>query len=97
MRFFFFFFTFIFKNNPNSLFPPLTNSLLPTKAIKSLEEIIDLDPVKNLNENVVFNLCILYELHSESSPSKKKNIVNLIQKYGSESFDMSVVKLPNSS
>jgi len=63
------------------------------KAITVLEELIKKDPEKNLNETVVFNLCTLYDLKSDSSTEKKRNLMNLVAKFGSDSFDLSVLKL----
>jgi lipoprotein NlpI len=64
-----------------------------TGATNMLEEIIRRDPERNLNETIVFNLCTLYDLKSDNSTEKKKSIMNLVAKFGSDSFDFSVLKL----
>jgi len=64
-----------------------------TQAISLLEDLIHQDPERNLNETVVFNLCTLYDLKSDSSIEKKKALMTLIGKHGSETFDMSNLKL----
>eukprot|EP01117_Protostelium_nocturnum_P003622 TRINITY_DN1489_c0_g2_i1.p1 TRINITY_DN1489_c0_g2~~TRINITY_DN1489_c0_g2_i1.p1 ORF type:complete len:427 (-),score=187.89 TRINITY_DN1489_c0_g2_i1:419-1699(-) len=62
-------------------------------AISSLEDFVFRDPENNLNESLVFNLCTLYDLKSENSLEKKKNILALVGKYASDDFDFSFVKL----
>lgn len=64
-----------------------------TRAITSLEELIRRDPEKNLQETVVFNLCTLYDLKAENNTEKKKNIMTLVAKYASDSFDFAALKL----
>ncbi len=66
-----------------------------TEATNILEEIIKRDPERNLHETIVFNLCTLYDLASDNSTEKKKSIMNLVAKFGSDSFDFSVLKLTN--
>jgi len=62
-------------------------------AIATLEETINKNPEKNLQEMIVFNLCTLYDLKSDNSHEKKKSILNLVAKFASDSFDLSVLKL----
>ncbi len=64
-----------------------------SRAIAVLEELIRKDPERNLHETVVFNLCTLYDLKSDTSTDKKRGIMNLVAKFGSDSFDLTVLKL----
>jgi hypothetical protein len=64
-----------------------------SKAILSLEEIIQRDPENNLDESLIFNLCTLYDLASDRSADKKKNIMALVAKFASDSFDFRVLKI----
>lgn len=64
-----------------------------TKAIYSLEEVIQKDPENNLDEALIFNLCTLYDLASDRSADKKKNIMGLVAKFASDSFDFRVLKI----
>ena len=65
-------------------------------AISSLEDMLRSSPEKFVNEQLVFNLCTMYDLQSDSSVEKKKYIMGLVQKYGGDGFDVSVVKMPPS-
>ncbi len=71
----------------------LLNTCDLSRAVSSLEDLIRKDPEKNLNETFVFNLCTLYDLKSDNSQEKKKQIMALVAKFGSDSFDFSVLKL----
>jgi len=64
-----------------------------SKAISSLEEIIQKDPENNLDESLIFNLCTMYDLASDRSADKKKNIMGLVAKFASDSFDFRVLKI----
>jgi len=66
-----------------------------SRAIASLEEVIQSNPENNLDESLVFNLCTLYDLASDRSAEKKKNIMGLVAKYASDSFDFRVLKINN--
>jgi len=63
------------------------------RAIGTLEELIRIDPQRNLHEVIVFNLCTLYDLKSENSQEKKKSIMSLITRFASDSFDYSCLKI----
>jgi hypothetical protein len=52
---------------------------------------------KNLNETLVGNLCVMYDMQSETSLMKKKHLMNLIQSRGCDSFDFSILKIPTTS
>lgn len=64
-----------------------------SRAITTLEDIIKRNPENNLNEPIVFNLCTLYDLKSDNSIEKKKQLMAIAAKYASDSFDFSVLKL----
>jgi len=66
-----------------------------SRAIASLEEVIQNNPENNLDESLVFNLCTLYDLASDRSADKKKNIMGLVAKHASDSFDFRVLKINN--
>mmetsp|Transcript_8425 Transcript_8425/g.11629 ORF Transcript_8425/g.11629 Transcript_8425/m.11629 type:complete len:459 (-) Transcript_8425:20-1396(-) len=63
------------------------------RAVSTLEELIFKDPENNISETVIFNLCTLYDLKSDNSQEKKKNIMSLAAKFASDSFDFSVLKM----
>jgi len=58
-----------------------------TRAIQSLEDLIFKSPELYLHETICFNLCTLYELASDKSIDKKKNLWRLIVKHASDSFN----------
>eukprot|EP01102_Stenamoeba_stenopodia_P012210 TRINITY_DN3825_c0_g1_i1.p1 TRINITY_DN3825_c0_g1~~TRINITY_DN3825_c0_g1_i1.p1 ORF type:complete len:509 (-),score=78.33 TRINITY_DN3825_c0_g1_i1:192-1718(-) len=64
------------------------------QAVSSLEDMLRQDPVHNLNETLVFNLCTMYDLQSDSSLDKKKALMKLVAKFGSDDFDPNVLRIP---
>lgn len=46
-----------------------------------------------LHENVVFNLCTLYELQSSAAAAKKKALVPVIAEAATDAFDPKCLKL----
>jgi hypothetical protein len=62
-------------------------------AIKFLENLLFRETEKFLNETLVFNLCIMYELATDRSVEKKKEVYKLITRHASEAFNPAVVKL----
>ena len=64
------------------------------KAMHLLEDLIRKDPIKNLQESIVFNLCSLYDLYSDNTLEKKTQIMKLVSQYGNDGFDYSMLKLP---
>lgn len=63
------------------------------RAVSCIEDLIIGNPEHALNEVLVFNLCTMYDLKSDNSQEKKKNLMLLISKYASDSFDYSVLKM----
>ncbi len=67
------------------------NSLV--KSVESLEQFIRRDPIQNLEETVVYNLCTLYDLESDKSIVKKRVIRALVARFKGEDFNLSALKL----
>ncbi|KAG2374966.1 hypothetical protein C9374_010340 [Naegleria lovaniensis] len=57
-----------------------------TKAIETLEEFIRQDPSRTLEETLVHNLCILYDLESTESNEKKMVISSLAHRFRGDDF-----------
>lgn len=51
------------------------------EAINVLESAIDLNPVQGLNESLLLNLCILYDMESSKGRMKKFALLRQISKY----------------
>lgn len=47
-------------------------------SIKQYEEAVTLNPHQALNENLILNLCTLYELESNDARAKKLNLLRKI-------------------
>lgn len=64
------------------------------KAIQLLEESIASNPIIYLQEIIVLNLTILYDiqLDPDSANIKKANLMKLVAQYASDSFDHSLFK-----
>jgi Tfp pilus assembly protein PilF len=64
-------------------------------AIKELEGLVFGDPANNLQTPIVANLCMLYELRSDSTRSneRKKRIMAVAGKHAPDSFDFKVLKI----
>jgi len=67
-----------------------------SQAISSLEDFILKKPDQNMNEVLVSNLCTLYDLKSDNSADRKKNVLGLVAKYAGDDFDFGVIKLNSS-
>ena len=63
------------------------------RAIETLEDLINSDPQRNLNDTIVFNLSTLYELESSQATVKKINLLRLINKHKGNGFNVSCLKL----
>lgn len=57
-----------------------------TKAIETLEEFIRQDPSETLDENLVYNLCTMYDLESTESNEKKMIISSLAHRFKGDDF-----------
>ena len=58
-----------------------------------LEGIIWKDPVKNLHDGLLFNLCTIYELESSFSMQKKEKLLELVAKYKGDGFNVGCLKI----
>lgn len=54
------------------------------EAIGVLESAIELNPVQGLNESLLLNLCILYDMESSKGRMKKFALLRQISKYQSD-------------
>ena len=63
------------------------------EAITILEDLINSDPCKYLQESILFNLCTLYELESSHAMKKKKRLLLLVNKHRGNGFNASCLKL----
>lgn len=63
-----------------------------SRAVQSLEEAIVREPAA-LTETLVFNLCTLYELASERSGDKKREVWRLVLRHAPDSFNTASLKL----
>jgi tetratricopeptide (TPR) repeat protein len=68
-----------------------TNNII--EAVTALEDYIVQDPCSNLDETLVANLCTLYELSSTRPKVKKTVIQQIVDKYGPDDFDKTVIGL----
>lgn len=55
-------------------------------GISLIEKHINLNPTKNLNESLLFNLCTLYELESSKAMHKKLNLLIWLNVYAGDGF-----------
>jgi trafficking protein particle complex subunit 12 len=65
-----------------------------SKAIDILEEILFSDPSTTLQENIVYNLCTMYDLATDKSFDKRKKILQLVRTHAPDNFNLSSLKLP---
>lgn len=56
------------------------------KSIEIVEELIRQDPENTIDEQMVFNLCMFYNLENQDPNNKKKIIKSLIQKFKGDDF-----------
>jgi tetratricopeptide (TPR) repeat protein len=62
-------------------------------AIAFLEETIRLDVSRNLQNAIVFNLAMMYDLAAHRAKENKRTLQQLAQRYASDDFDQTVLKL----
>ena len=62
-------------------------------AISLIEKHVHMNPRNNLNENLIFNLCTLYELESAKSQQKKLNILLWLNVYVGDGFNEACLQL----
>eukprot|EP00164_Ancoracysta_twista_P008657 GFYU01012583.1.p1 GENE.GFYU01012583.1~~GFYU01012583.1.p1 ORF type:complete len:498 (+),score=95.01 GFYU01012583.1:182-1495(+) len=67
------------------------------RAIATLEGLIKSDPLNNVNETVLFNLCTLYDLASENTAEKKKTLEELVKRYGTDDIDTALLRSGNNA
>lgn len=65
-----------------------------SKAIDILEEVLFSDPATTLQENIVFNLCTMYDLATDKSFDKRKKILQLVRTHAPDNFSLNSLKLP---
>ena len=58
-----------------------------------LEELVWKDPPDNLDEGLLFNLCICYELESSLSLQKKLKLLELVGRHKGDSFNLQCLKI----
>jgi tetratricopeptide (TPR) repeat protein len=63
------------------------------QAIASIEEFLRKDPLKTLDETLIYNLTTMYDLESENSGNKKKVIMMMINRFAGDDFPTSALKL----
>ena len=63
------------------------------EALQHLETLIQRDPVSNLHEGVVLNLCTLYELESSRAMTKKQTLLGLVALHKGDGFNVTCLKL----
>jgi tetratricopeptide (TPR) repeat protein len=62
-------------------------------AIGLMEKHVHANPRNNLNENLIFNLCTLYELESAKSHQKKLNLLLWLNTYVGDGFNETCIQL----
>jgi hypothetical protein len=62
-------------------------------AISLIEKHVHMNPRNNLNENLIFNLCTLYELESAKSQQKKLNLLLWLNVYVGDGFNEACLQL----
>ncbi|EGG24007.1 hypothetical protein DFA_06145 [Cavenderia fasciculata] len=64
-------------------------------AVHALEQLMNKEKEKTIDETLIFNICSLYELSSEKSNEKKKAIMGDIARRAPDNFDFKVFKITN--
>ncbi|EFA82241.1 hypothetical protein PPL_04664 [Heterostelium album PN500] len=62
-------------------------------AVATLEQLMQKEKEKSIDETLIFNICSLYELSSERSSEKKKAIMGDIARRAPDNFDFKVFKI----
>ncbi|XP_033737718.1 trafficking protein particle complex subunit 12-like [Pecten maximus] len=62
-------------------------------ALKTLEVLVHEDPIRNLHEGILFNLCTLYELESSRALHKKQALLDLVSRYKGDGFPVACLKM----
>lgn len=62
-------------------------------AVLLMENAMNRNPVKCLQESVILNLCTLYELHTTHSKQSKLHLLRQINKFKGDSFDIACLQL----
>ncbi|EDV23069.1 uncharacterized protein TRIADDRAFT_57962 [Trichoplax adhaerens] len=63
------------------------------QAVVMLEELVWKDPPDNLDEGLLFNLCICYELESSLSLQKKLKLLELVGRHKGDAFNLQCLKI----
>lgn len=56
------------------------------KSIEIIEDLIRQDPENTIDEQIIFNLCMFYNLENQDPNNKKKVVKSLIQKFKGDDF-----------
>lgn len=63
------------------------------EAVSLLEAVITSNPTAGLHENLLLNLCTLYELESSSSMENKYKMLRMVAKYKGDAISLHCLKL----
>lgn len=63
------------------------------EAVTLLEAVITSNPTAGLHENLLLNLCTLYELESSSSLENKYKMLRMVAKYKGDAVSLHCLKL----
>ncbi len=63
------------------------------EALHTLEDIVQQDPARYLQEGLLFNLCTLYELESSRAMHKKQALLELVSKHKGNGFNTACLKM----
>jgi hypothetical protein len=63
------------------------------EAIALLESLVHKDPARHLHDNLVTNLCTLYELESSRAQHRKQSLLALAAKHKGNGFNVASLKM----
>ena len=63
------------------------------QACTLLETLIWKSPKKNLHEDIIFNLCTIYELETSRALQKKHKLLDLVCRHKGDGFNVLSLKL----
>ena len=86
-------FSYRFMVRFRSLFMSSVSPLSLIQASNLLETLIWKSPKRNLHEDVVFNLCTIYELETSRALQKKQKLLDLVCRHCGDGFNVQSLKL----